>query len=215
MLKYWIGLEFLENLQIGIYDWQRTDLVGQFYPEDLPSDWLLDYYSNAFRVVLVPQSEWIAWESGDLDAIIEAVEAPFYFYFVVEEYFTAEDLSQLLQIVETLGTQACGVVVWSEKPFEHPKIVGLPVTLISTQYKLPGWAWQNQGFWMSGEPLAYLPNLTGDAKEQVIILKAFMQSLLESDCVKKELAAPCIVGGDIIDMVQVMNLKVLSEFLGY
>jgi hypothetical protein len=205
----------LENLQIGLYGWHRTDLVGQFYPEDLPSDWQLDYYSNAFRVVLVPQLEWITWDEDDLETIIEAVEAPFYFYFAVEDGLTAEDLSQLTRVVGALKAQACGVVVWSEKPFKKPEIVGLPVTLISTQYKLPGWSWQNQSLWMSGEPLAYLPGLTANAKEQVVLLKAFMQSLTESKLVKKGLAAPFIVGGDAIDMEQVTNLKVIGEFLGY
>lgn len=205
----------MENLQIGLYGWHRADLVGQFYPEDLPSDWQLDYYSNAFRVVLVPQLEWNAWDEDELEAIIEAVEAPFYFYFAVENDLTAENLSQLTRVVGALKAQACGVVVWSEKPFEKTEIVGLPVTLISTQYKLPGWSWQNQNLWISGEPLAYLPDLTADAKEQVVLLKAFMQSLAESGLVKKELAAPCIVGGETIDVAQVMNLKVIGEFLGY
>lgn len=205
----------MENLQIGIYGWQRADLVGQFYPEDLPPDWLLDYYSNAFRVVLVPQVEWMAWGEEDLEVIMEAVEVPFYFYFAVEAVLITETLSQLARVVGALKTQACGVVVWSEKPFEHTEIVGLPVTLISTQYKLPGWSWQNQNVWMSGEPLAYLSDLTEDAKEQVVLLKAFMQSLAESALVKKKLAAPCIIGGDKIDMAQVTNLKVIGEFLGF
>lgn len=205
----------MENLQIGIYGWQRADLDGQFYPEDLPSDWRLDYYSNAFRVVLVPQLEWEVWDEEDLEAILEAVEAPFYFYFALEAAFTTEVLSQLSKVVETLKTQACGVVIWSEKPFEHTEIAGLPVTLVSTKYKLPGWSWQNQSLWMSGEPLAYLPDLTVDAKEQAALLKAFMQSLVESAFIKKELAAPCIVGGDKIDIAQVTNLKVIGEFLGY
>ncbi len=215
MFKRLIGLEALENIQIGIYGWHRADLVGQFYPEDLPSEWQLDYYSNAFRVVLVPQLEWMNWCEDDLHAIIEAVEAPFYFYFAVENDLTAENLSQLTRIVGALKVQACGVVVWSEKPFEQTEIVGLPVTLISTQYKLPGWSWQNKNLWMSGEPLAYVSGLTTDAKEQVVLLKAFMQSLVQSGLVKKELSAPCIVGGDAIDMAQVTNLKVIGEFLGY
>ncbi len=205
----------MENLQIGIHGWQRADLVGQFYPEDLPSDWQLDYYSNAFRVVLVPQLEWITWDEDDLETIMEAVEVPFYFYFAVEDYLTAENLSQLTRVVGVLKSQACGVVVWSAKPVEKTEIVGLPVTLISTHYKLPGWSWQNQNLWISGEPLAYLPGLTADAKEQVALLKGFMQSLAESGLVNKELASPCIVGGETIDMVQVTNLKVIGEFLGY
>ena len=205
----------MENLQIGLFGWQRDDLVGPFYPEDLPSDWQLDYYSNAFRVVLVPQQEWRAWDDESLEEIIEAVEAPFYFYFAIDPVLTRDDLAQLARVVAVLKTQACGVVVWSENAFNQTLVAGLPVTLISTQYKLPGWSWHNQNLWISGEPLAYLSDLTSDAKEQVVLLKEFMSSLEESGLVEKELAAPLIVGGDKVDIAQVMNLKVIGEFLGY
>lgn len=213
----------MENLQVGLLGWQWNHLSGPFYPEDLPQDWQLDYYSNAFRVVLVPQQEWTAWDQEVLEAVIESVESPFCFYFAidsVEESLTPESLSRLeaslKRIVATLKDQACGVVLWSETPFsEHACIGGLPVTLISKTQVLPGWSWQNQQTRISGEPLAYVSELTTDAKAQVALLKAFRQSLVESGRTGEELAAPFIIDGAKADMVQVANLKVLAEFLGY
>lgn len=213
----------MENLQIGTYGWQHNHWLGSFYPEDLPVDWQLDYFSNAFRAVLVPQSVWTGWSEVDLQAVNEAVEAPFYFYFAIESGsdFESALLPQLEKIIAVLKSQAMGVVVWSESLFTQSELAGLPVTLISTQHKLPGWHWQYQGVWLSGQPLAYLSELPKDPKAQVVILKDFMHSLtLEvnskaTTVVLESQGVCCIVGGEKIDMQQVANLKTIGEFLGF
>ena len=216
----------MENLQIGTCGWQHDNWLGGFYPEDLPVDWQLDYFSNAYRVLLVPQSVWSGWCNEDIDTVDEAVESPFYFYFAVETDLDSLDavlLSQLEKIVSVLKSQAVGIVVWSEGPFTQVELAGLPVTLVSTQQKLPGWCWQYQGLWMSGQPLAYLSELTTDPKAQVVILKNFMRSLssVTADSSSKSVTTiesqgvACIVGGEEIDMQQVANLKTIGEFLGY
>ncbi len=214
----------MENLQIGTYGWQHDSWLGEFYPEDLPVDWQLDYFSNAFRVVLVPQSVWSDWNEVDLQTVDEAVEAPFYFYFAVESGWDSFDtvlLPQIEKIVGVLKSQAAGVVVLTEDLFNQTELAGLPVTLVSKQQKLPGWCWQYQGLWMSGQPLAYLSELPTDSKAQVQILKDFMQSLsLEASskasvAVLESQGVPCIVGGEKIDMQQVANLKTIGEFLGF
>ena len=181
-MKFCIGLESLDNLQVGTYGWQHESWLDGFYPEDLPADWQLDYFSNAFRLVLVPQSVWGAWSDDELEAVQEAVEAPFYFYFAVEASLDAKLLQRLEEIVLVLKPQASGVVLWSEVFFDQTELAGLPVTLISTHYRLPGWCWFYQGLWMSGQPLAYISTLTLDPKAQVALLKDFMQSLtVEAD----------------------------------
>ncbi|UCE88770.1 MAG: hypothetical protein JSW10_10650 [Pseudomonadota bacterium] len=43
------------ELLIGTCGWQHAAWKGGFYPDDLPADWQLTYYSNEFRVVLVPR----------------------------------------------------------------------------------------------------------------------------------------------------------------
>jgi hypothetical protein len=42
---------------IGARGWDHDAWVGGFYPKDLPADWRLSYYANAFRAVLVPADE--------------------------------------------------------------------------------------------------------------------------------------------------------------
>ena len=43
------------ELLIGTCGWQHAAWKGGFYPDDLPAEWQLTYYSNEFRVVLVPR----------------------------------------------------------------------------------------------------------------------------------------------------------------
>lgn len=46
------------NIQLGAYGWMHAQWNDVFYPEDLPLDWQLSYYSNEFNTVLVPASYW-------------------------------------------------------------------------------------------------------------------------------------------------------------
>jgi len=48
-------------LQVGTNGWEHDEWLGVFYPDDLPESWRLDYFSNAFNVVLVPQQAWLSW----------------------------------------------------------------------------------------------------------------------------------------------------------
>lgn len=43
---------------IGARGWDNDEWVGGFYPDDLPDDWRLGYYSNRLRAVLVPAGIW-------------------------------------------------------------------------------------------------------------------------------------------------------------
>ena len=45
------------GLLIGAYGWRHPQWAGSFYPDDMPEDWWLPYYSNEFSVVLVPECD--------------------------------------------------------------------------------------------------------------------------------------------------------------
>lgn len=49
-----------ENLVVGTYGWQTPVVSSEFYPEDLPAEWQLDYYSNFSNLVVVPQEYWMS-----------------------------------------------------------------------------------------------------------------------------------------------------------
>jgi len=41
------------EIKVACSNWQNTLWGAAFYPEDLPLDWQLDYYSNEFSALLI------------------------------------------------------------------------------------------------------------------------------------------------------------------
>jgi len=46
------------RILVGANGWLHPEWQTQFYPDDLPNDWQLGYYSNEFPVVLLPATYW-------------------------------------------------------------------------------------------------------------------------------------------------------------
>ncbi len=44
------------NLKVGVFDWPRFAQGQDFYPDDLPLEWRLNYYANAFETACLPLS---------------------------------------------------------------------------------------------------------------------------------------------------------------
>ena len=200
----------MDNLQIGTYGWQYESWMGGFYPEDIPVDWQLDYYSNAYRVLLVPEQAWLSWKEDDFEEILEAVEGEFGFYFEVIDDFDSTKEAQLTKIIGVFSEVAKGLVMFSEKENLDTSYCDLPVTLISKSQVLPGWQWQAQDVICSGEPCGVVFELTTQPKEQTALLKSFVGGFPDG-----YEGAPLFVKGNDIDMTQVYNLKTIGEFLGY
>ena len=43
-------------LKVGVFDWPRFARGQDFYPDDLPPEWRLNYYANAFETACLPLS---------------------------------------------------------------------------------------------------------------------------------------------------------------
>jgi len=208
-------------LRIGTCGWQHRRWLGTFYPDDLPEAWQLDYFSNVFGVVLVPQSEWKHWSSSFVEAVIASAEDGFEIYLGLNNDLNGgienpQTVAKLADIVSLLDHSVVGFVVWSESPFTHLTLLQRPVTLISSQHCLPNWQWKNEECWLSGNPLGWTAQLSDEGKEQAALLVDFVKSLsgLEMEDSKNR-TVPFLIGGDKIEMEQVANLKTIGELLGY
>ncbi|MDG6777422.1 hypothetical protein QCB44_01760 [Thiomicrorhabdus sp. zzn3] len=200
----------MNNLQIGTFGWQHADWLGTFYPEDLPQDWELDYYSNAFRVVLLPQAQWRQWGEEEIEDALDAVEGDFSFFLALSEPLSEVLASQIEVVKSHMGSKLGGVVVFAEDWLPDEWICGLPVSLVSSSQTLPGWRWQWANQVCSGAPFGFVADLPREGKEQAKMLQNFMQSLPEN-----LLGAPFFIGGESINMAQVTDLKVIGEISGY
>ena len=46
------------SIRVGVFDWQKFAVDDDFYPEDLPPEWRLQYYSNEFDSACVDLDDW-------------------------------------------------------------------------------------------------------------------------------------------------------------
>ena len=92
-----------KSLNIGAYGWKHENWSGDFYPDDLPQDWQLTYYSNAFNCVLVPVEYWCEQEMPACEEWLESVHEDFRFHIACDERLLEciplEDLKASLSIL--------------------------------------------------------------------------------------------------------------------
>jgi hypothetical protein len=93
-----------KGLNIGAYGWKHEHWSGGFYPDDLPPDWQLTYYSNAFNCVLVPVEYWCEQNMPDCEEWLENVHDEFRFHIACDERLLEcvplEDLETSLNILK-------------------------------------------------------------------------------------------------------------------
>ena len=89
--------------------WSYPSWQGNFYPDDLPEDWQLSYYSNEFSAVVVPASEWVGLDYVEFERWVEDVPERFLFYLEIEDLST--DWEQTAAIIKPLGDQLGGILL--------------------------------------------------------------------------------------------------------
>lgn len=62
------------ELLIGVYGWEGRDWGSDYYPEDLPVEWRLDYCANALRLLVVPEQQLAAADCDDVAEWSEAAD---------------------------------------------------------------------------------------------------------------------------------------------
>lgn len=200
----------IENLNIGTRSW--TNKAWQsFFPEDLPADWQLDYYSHYFNCVLVPNEQWQAWSESEVIELADALEGEaFQFFFELKDRFTPEANRQLQLIQSHFDVLAVGIVLVGEAQVLPSELNDYHLSLLSDTQSLSGWRWQYGDQICSGYPIGIISQFPVDAKAQTACLQSFMDSL-SPDFEK----ANFIVGDDAVSIESVQNLKIIAEVMGF
>lgn len=187
---------------LGSYGWQHAHWDGVFYPDDLPEDWQLAYYSNEFSAVLVPRSYWETGTGFDVESWQEDVSDDFRFY--IEWPFNhaeGEDASLCLEQCQGLGRLFGGIVV--NQDFEL--ITDLPVYYTGYQRgSLLQQVWTAEHHTQSG--VAFLKLTGADLRTQRKWLEQFAESTGSLRCILLSDAA--------IEIDSLRNMKTLIELLG-
>ena len=99
------------NIQLGAYGWQHAHWLNRFYPEDLPEDWQLLYYSNEFNTVLLPADYWQRHAIDDCVEWIANVHENFRFFVECHgDMFTHISKQSLCAALQVLQPQLSALV---------------------------------------------------------------------------------------------------------
>lgn len=98
---------------IGTRGWQYRQWVGLFYPDDIPEEWQLAYYSNEMDCVLVPEKNLLEASAHELLAWHEEVGEQFRFIF---ELSTLENWRHCRAKIETIRGNIGGVALRFGEP---------------------------------------------------------------------------------------------------
>ena len=97
----------------GSRGWIHESWQKEYYPEDLPEDWQLGFYSNEFPVVLVPAEYWDNVDEETLEGWCEDISETFSFLFEVPSTVVADEkkLNALIEQVKSFESHCLGVIL--------------------------------------------------------------------------------------------------------
>lgn len=201
----------MDNLFVGVKDWEREAWSGVFYPEDMPREWWLDYYSNQFSSVLVSESHWLNWQADAIEEFYEALEGEtFYFFFEVLGDMNTSKQSQLQTIKKQLGALAYGIVWFDAPAIMEPSLEGFTLTYVNGVVDNSAWHYEWLGNRLSGFPLAVIDRLPQEPKRQAHLVSDFMQSLPEDQS-----GTAFFVLDEHVTSQSLKELQVMSEIMGF
>ena len=105
----------VKSLEVGAFGWQHAGWIDTYYPEDLPEDWRLDFYSHHFNVILMPETEWLHVSEDEIRQWLEDVKEGFQFFFAINDAdITKTALKQIGIINQILRQYFAGIVIKSK-----------------------------------------------------------------------------------------------------
>lgn len=100
------------SIQIGSLGYLHSGWQDHYYPDGLPEDWRLDYYSHHFQFVLLRPNEWIHAVESDIRQWQEDVKDTFSFFLALKPADVNNALvAQIEQIKALVGKQLAGLVI--------------------------------------------------------------------------------------------------------
>ena len=111
------------DIIVAAHGWSHPGWSESFYPEDLPEDWRLSFYSNEFRAVVVPASAWSSEDPLEIERWAEDASEDFVFYLEVVSLQT--DWVKLAEAVKPLGEHLGGILL-------RPDVVDADLAMIAS-----------------------------------------------------------------------------------
>jgi hypothetical protein len=123
-----------DYIEIGALGWTHPDWDNNYYPEDLPEDWRLDYYSHHFQFVLMQPGEWLEAGKEDIEQWLEDVKDSFDFFLVLGPgNIEAPAIQQIDRIKSIMAERLQGLVMLHYDKMAEPSVLQA-LSALSTVY---------------------------------------------------------------------------------
>lgn len=119
------------ELIVTVRGWNHSSWYGSFYPDDLPEDWRLSFFSNEFRAIVVPASEWIDVDPVEIERWVDDTHEEFVFFLEVEDHIT--NWHKIEEQTRFIGEQMGGFLF---RPVELDSDLALISSNLSTAAKI-------------------------------------------------------------------------------
>ena len=96
------------EIRIGARGWRHESWFGEFYPDEMPHEWWLTYYSNEFENVLVPWSYLQDCEVATVQTWLDDTHDRFVFFL---ELAASASPQYVEAILRTLSPRLGGVLI--------------------------------------------------------------------------------------------------------
>lgn len=116
------------ELELATYGWEGS-AWDALYPDDLPTDWRLDYYANEYAAIVVPAASWGGATIDEASDWLEQVPDGFRFYWEVADADGAVRLLELLEQGSHGPGQLSGWLFHSGVRLEHGLLLALTALL--------------------------------------------------------------------------------------
>jgi len=109
------------TIDIAAFGWSHKHWLSSYYPDDLPEDWQLAYYSNEFDAVMVPSTYWLDSSIADCEQWLDEVHDDFSFYVQCSAaMFDALPAAKVFDQLKVLQPQLSALVFDGDERELHP-----------------------------------------------------------------------------------------------
>ena len=212
-----------QTINVGAYGWLHPHWINSFYPEDLPLDWRLGYYSNEFNTVLVPSFYWQDQYLADCAALLDDVHSGFQFFIECDDrIFDMVSLLELTEALNILKPQLSGLVfpggLQMEKPIDERFLMladALEVDMIAGQ-PVPG----AKKLWRPGDTLenpqqrARFAIIEDDLRD-LRTVRSFIEPFISQLQDEEDSAASLIVSHPQLQVADLSKFRSVLEIMGH
>jgi hypothetical protein len=223
-----LGGKLKQSINLGAYGWLHTHWLVSFYPEDLPQDWQLGYYSNEFNTVLVPADYWQNMPPGECEQWLDDVHPDFEFYIECHSrMFESVSLDDLTRALSLLKPQLSALVFLDEQKMSEAVKRQFDVLVDRLELEVIGYGYAPgaQMIWRSGSYPAEMPELPPDSsfafiEDELLDMRsarALIQPFTErlSDAVAESATAAMIIHHPQLQAANLAKFRSVLEIMGH